>query len=738
MKTELLSPVGNKEMLYQAIHNGADAVYLAGTNYGARKYAQNFTNEELKEAVKYAHLYNVKVYVTINTMIYEEEVQELLEYVKYLQEINVDALIVSDVGMINVIHHIYPNMDMHASTQCHIQNKDSVEYYKKLGITRVVFARETSIDTIKNIPNNIEKEIFVHGALCICYSGCCLFSSITTERSGNRGSCTAPCRKKYNLVKDGTPIMTKGKYLLSTKDLNTTSKINEILELSPACLKIEGRMKSPQYVGYVTSIYRKLIDNYYQNKNIATTNEENNNLKKLYNRKFTTGYLFNDHILNSYIPNNNGVHIGNVVDINKKYIKIKLIDELNQEDGLKFFPSDKGLIVNKLYNNNYKLINSSKANDIIYIENKIDLKTKDKVLKTIDKKLNKSLEKINLKKMPIDITLDAYLNKPAVITLTYDKIKISVTNSTVIEKALTKETTKEEIIKQLIKLGDTPYYPNQIKINMDNNIFIPMGIINSLRREAISKINKERLENHRKKIINTYKLPSTQTTSPQKNTISMLIRNKEQLETAVNLKIDNIYTEDYKLYQKYKNSINIYYKISRIEDTYPQFTNEKIMVSDYGAFNHYKDSNTVITDYTMNIANNPSAILLDNQGAKKITLSIELSISQIKNISNKINTEIVIYGTPELMVIKPNLINEYTNNNEKSKYYLNENNKYYQIIIKSNHTYIYNYKPVDKINEIKTLIKYGIKNYRIDLLDEKKEEIKKIIHKIRKELNNNE
>ena len=186
-KVELLSPVGNIEMLYYAIHNGADAVYLSGKNYGARKFSNNFTNEELESAIKYSHLYNVLVYVTVNTLIYEYEVESFLKYIEFLYKSGVDAVIMQDIGMIKLVREKIPNLEIHASTQCHTTNEETVKLFKELGCTRVVMAREVSLDTINKINVPIEKEIFVYGALCVCYSGCCLFSSLNGGRSGNRG-----------------------------------------------------------------------------------------------------------------------------------------------------------------------------------------------------------------------------------------------------------------------------------------------------------------------------------------------------------------------------------------------------------------------------------------------------------------------------------------------------------------------------------------------------------------------
>ncbi len=263
---ELLSPAGNIECLKAAINNGADACYLGGKSFGARAFAGNFTNEELKEAVEYAHLYGVKIYITVNTIIYNNEVEEFIEYIKYLYQIGVDALIMQDIGMISLVRQTFPNFEIHASTQLHNHNNEGIKALKALGVTKVVLDREMTLEQIENINVDIEKEVFIHGALCNSYSGCCLFSSLNGGRSGNRGQCTQPCRLPYKLIKNGKYISNEDKYLLSTRELNTIHNFDKLMNSDITCFKIEGRMKSPSYVGYITRIYRKLIDNYQKNK----------------------------------------------------------------------------------------------------------------------------------------------------------------------------------------------------------------------------------------------------------------------------------------------------------------------------------------------------------------------------------------------------------------------------------------------------------------------------------------
>ena len=217
-KTELLCPAGNFKMLEAAIYNGADAVYLSGNKFGARKFANNFNNEEIIEAIRLAHLYGVKVYITINTLIKDEEVEEFINFVEFIHKNNVDAVLMQDLGMINLVRKTFPNLEIHASTQFHNHNNEDLKFLKSIGIKRAVLAREMSIDEIKKLDIDIEKEIFVHGALCISYSGECLMSSMILNRSGNRGECAGMCRLPYKLLENDKELITKGNYILSPKE----------------------------------------------------------------------------------------------------------------------------------------------------------------------------------------------------------------------------------------------------------------------------------------------------------------------------------------------------------------------------------------------------------------------------------------------------------------------------------------------------------------------------------------
>ena len=711
MKHELLAPAGDIESLYQAIHNGADAVYLGLKTFGARAYSKNFDNDEIIKAIETAHLYGVKIYVTMNTLVKDSEVEDFLEQVEFLYLNGVDAIIMQDYGMINLVRRMYKDLEIHASTQANNSSIDTIKMYHDLGVKRVVLSRELSLDEIKKIDVDIELEVFIHGALCISYSGNCLMSSMIGNRSGNRGECAGSCRLKYDLLKDGKTI-SKNKYLLSTKELNTSYNFNELLNSNIKSFKIEGRMKSPEYVGFITRFYRKLID-----KEKINIEEELNKLKTIYNRKFTLGNLFNSNdITNIDTPNHIGLEIGKVISITKDKIKIKLNKELNQFDGIRFLESSKGLIVNYLYDEKNNLISS--ANNIVYIDNKIDLTTKDSVYKTLDNKLITSLKKYNLKKIEIKICFQAIKNNKIKVILEDNYNKVEVEGS-IVKEAITSPIIEDDVKKHLLKLGNTPFICNDIEINLSNNIFIPIKEINELRRTAVDLLIKKR--SYSKRTLNKEEIIFEKLNSYDNNYLVCSVNCEEQLKTCLELDFKRIYVNDLDLYKKYKNNKNIYYMLDRNNFNITNNLLDKNLVSEYLDF---KDKN-LFGNYSLNVYNIYTAYYLLFNGLLNIPVSVELNFNEINNLYNKFidkfdvtpPLEILVYGRVENMIIKQNILSL----DKNYKYDLIDKKKRcFKVFYKNNLTHILNYEKrnnIYNINHIK----------RLDFYDENKEDIINIV-----------
>ncbi len=698
---ELLSPAGDFQSLKAAILGGCDAVYLGGKLFGARAFSNNFDNNELIEAIKYAHLYGIKVYVTVNTLIYENEVDKFMNYVDFLYKNNVDALIIQDIGMMDLVRKTYPLLELHASTQMHIHNLESVKLVENLGLKRVVLAREASIELIEEIKKNtnIELEVFVHGALCISYSGQCLFSSLIGNRSGNRGSCAGSCRQKYNLLVDGKRV-NKDNYLLSCKDLCTIENIGKLIDIGVDSFKIEGRMKSPSYVYLVTKLYRQAIDSYVSSKEVKIDLTE---LKKIFNREYTKGFLFNENnIVNEYRPNHLGIEIGKVIKLKNNYVDILLTDELNINDGIRFINNDVGFIVTGIFKNK-KRINKGNIGDIvsIYCKDKVS----GNVVKTYDYLLNKKIDdilKIN-KKIKIKGNLEVYLNNKIKLEVTDGKNDVVVYGN-IVSEAINSPISFARIKEQLNKLGNTIYEFDEINIIGDANIFIPIKELNDIKNKFVNLLNEKRLYKYEYvKKEYSINLPDF----PKEKNYNILINNIKDYDKNSNYKY--IYMDE-ELYNKTNDNRKVL-RLDRVIEKHKEY-NQKLLVGELGSL-IYKD---ILTDFSFNVTNSYSVAFLHSNNVKQICLSYELTDTQIKNLIDAYhnryhkhpNLELVIYGNLEAMVSKYNINKKYNVN--KSILEDRFKNKY-PIIIKNDLMHIYDYKKRNFIDHNK-YFDMGINNLR--------------------------
>lgn len=698
-KPELLSPAGNMESLYAAIEGGCDAIYLSGTLYGARSYAANFTNEQLKEAVSYAHMYNVKVYVTINTLIYEAEVKNFLEYVDYLVSIFVDAVIVQDIGMMDLLRSIYPDLEIHASTQMHIHNLEGVKLLEELGLKRVVLARETPIELISEIKekSSIEVEIFVHGALCISYSGQCLMSSLIGGRSGNRGTCAQCCRQPYDLYSDGKK-KNKEKYLLSTKDLNTLDYIPRLMDINVDSLKIEGRMKRPEYVYLITSLYRKVIDSYFLSGKVEISNQDQKEIEKLFHRGFSKGFLFheeNNEFVNEFRPNHMGIPIGVVKDRKDSFVEIELSNNLEIGDGIRILgeKEDFGTTIDVIWKGKEK-VKSARKKDTVRVCFKEAVSKGSLVVKTTDKEQLENLrEKISkkLRKVPVTCFLEAKIGNPIRLKLEEGKYQCEVQSDFIVEESSTSPMTRERIKQQIEKLGGTVYSLKELFINMDDSIFIPIQKLNELRRLGIEKLTEKRLfrdnilkEEYHKKVPDF----------PLKKERSVYVTTLEQYEKIKNKGYDEIYIDE-SLFHEIRNSKSIL-KIPRVQE-YLKPTGEKVLVGELGSVSYYKDC---VSDFSLNVVNSYSIAFLHGLGVRKVTLSYELNDYQIERMITGYRNrykknpclEMIVSGPIEAMVMKYNLFEKYHLKGQNNKLVDKYHNQF-PIKWKEGYTYIYHYQP---------------------------------------------
>ncbi len=638
--TELLAPAGNIEAFKAAIASGCDAIYLGMQKFGARAYSDNFDIDTLRDAIEYAHLRDVKVYVTMNTIVFEEEIEDMKAQLHQLNEIGVDGVIVQDLAVLKYAEEHFEDMEVHCSTQMGIDDLEGTLFCKEQGVDRVVLARETSIDKVKDIKKaaQIPLEIFVHGALCVSYSGNCLMSGLIGYRSGNRGRCVGSCRKPYELINTTTGESLGTSYILSTKDLNTIDHIEELREIDS--LKIEGRMKEPVYVTNVVSKYRAALDN-------KATEEDKDNLKKTFNRTYTEGYLFGeDHgnITNISRPNNFGYPIGRITGSYRNMYEITLDqgEPLNQNDIIRIDHNgeDVNLSVVRLYDRADNLINS--ADETCYIKIKEKLSAGDIIYKTKDYNYYKELESApvgEFRRFPLDFKVYAYPDAKLIIDAEGFGMQYLYESEEILGEAINNPTNKEQVIKQLARLNDTVFALGEVEFE-EFNAFIPAKLLNNARREIVQKLYDMKLASKEKRL----KEPGEKapiTFEPKEPYLTAAVTTREQYDACIKAGIKDVYFD------------NI---IRRNQIEYDQREGE-LLIGGYGGIYHYRGTNPFITDYSLNVVNASSVYQLHKQGAKRVTLSYELNKNQIKDLIDTYceenggapALEMVVYGRAPLL-----------------------------------------------------------------------------------------
>jgi putative protease len=495
---ELLAPAGSPEALKAAVAAGADAVYLSGKRFGARKFAANFGEEELKEAMDYAHLRGVKVYVTVNTLIRDDELQEVARYLFNLYEMGADAVLVQDLGVVYLARQIVPDLELHASTQMTIHNSEGATWATQQGLKRVVLAREVSLREIEDMAKGTKAgiEVFVHGALCYCYSGQCLLSAAIGGRSGNRGMCAQPCRKPYVLLRGekdeyGRPMSLqaapiKEKFLISTRDLSVYRHLGRIVKSPVESIKIEGRMKSPEYVAIVTSIYRKALDQ-IASGGWKPSEDDMQELALAFNRDFTAGYLLGaKDIMGREMSDNRGVFVGTVTSYDSRIEEaaVKLAGPLTPEQG-------DGLVIQSPGQEVGMVVYRPLLKDgLLRLRTPERVRPGAKVYMTSSTALSRKAQKIvssTQAQTPIDLRVSFDEGTPTVEGFLEGGKRIEVRADFSMEKAKSQPLTKEQIEAQLRRTGGTPFIVRKLEMDYPGGLFAPLGALNQLRRDLLAR-----------------------------------------------------------------------------------------------------------------------------------------------------------------------------------------------------------------------------------------------------------
>lgn len=783
---ELLSPVGSFECLKAAVQNGADSVYFGSSSFSARAFASNFDFEELQKAVNYAKLRGVKTNLTLNTLIKNNEFEDAYNLAKKAYEFGIDAIIVQDLGLARTLIKNFPDLAIHASTQMSVHNLQGTLELQKLGFKRVVLARELSLEEIEYICNNSEVEIecFVHGALCISYSGQCLFSSMVGGRSGNRGKCAQPCRLPYTLVDKNDIELNKG-YLLSTRDLCGLEYIPSLIKAGVKCFKIEGRMKSPEYVATVTRIYRKYINLANSNSEYIIDENDKKDLLQVFNRGMSScGHLDkepNKNLIFDKKPNNMGLYLGNVENYNKNkgYIDLKLKENLSIGDTISLENETGTYTISELIQKNSNIKNANIGQFVTIGRMKGKIKNGDKIFKISSKELSSlaldSIEKES-KKILLNCKIIVNRDKPLSITVTssnnielYKNLSIEYITDIYPMDSINKPLDEETIIKQISKTTSSPFEFANINISLDDNLFIQLSHLNNLRRVALEKVEKFALSNIQRTPLDnkSYKIKDninqiTYNTKPKISLLLNILTSSYNYSDLAN--VDNIYVPlKYFLNKKYQNILHIIEKKANlyiylptiikanyrnllhanIENAISNYNISGFVLSNISNFLLLQDLDRTkfkyIANYTFNVFNNITVTELKSLGIDKFTISPELDKPSILSLCNNniLPKEMIVYGNTPLMNINYCLLGKSNKCYPKCDSKCNLDNTYYLkdrlgmkfLVIPDNIqtvSTIYN----AKITSI-TPTDFNVDSVRIDILNETINEINNVVSAVK-------
>ena len=709
---KIVAPAGNLERFYSAVNAGADEIYMGIKGFGARRNAENFTLEEYKEAIDCAHKRGSRIFLTLNTLMKNVEIDFLYTNLKALYEYGLDAIIVQDLGYFRFIKENFPDIDIHGSTQMTVANHFEAEYLRKLGFKRVVLPREMTFEEIKKIRENtsIELEVFVSGALCISYSGNCYMSSFIGGRSGNRGMCAQPCRKLY--TKDS-----KCNFLLSPKDqLMGKEEIQKLKSIGINSIKIEGRMKEKTYVNEAVTYFKDMIVDI----------DRDEKLSNVFNRGYSKGYFYSDTKSSDIMNRNYSATMGkNIGIISGK--ELVLEDGIILGDGITYLSRDYEVLGGEYINRIEKKNQREKFKEA-NVGDKIILRNAPKgakyVFKNFDKEvideITQRLKQEN-KKQEIDLIFEGKLGEKPVlkgkITNNYGKEIVEIiVGENIIEQASKKSAEAKSIEEKLCETGDTPFVVTDCKVYIDNNIFMPVSVLKELRRNLLQILEKKLVESYRRNLgerkIFKIEIEKDRVKTPE---ISVMVTTKEQEKIVRNLGIKKIYHRGF--------------------DVAKEGNLEKIDLNSHLATNLYQvlenETKDITVGWNLNIGNIYSLNEFSKiPNVKTIILSPELKYEEIENIGRvPVRKAMLGYSKLKGMYIELGILgNGDTFVNEQNDIFISRINEL-------GNDEIYFKKPLNVLSQVRRLGKLGIDEVVIELLDETEQEINDIINNIDKKEN---
>lgn len=752
---ELLSPVGDFECLKAAVQNGADAVYFGASSFSARAFASNFDDKALEKAITYAKLRGVKTNLTLNTLIKNDEISNAIELAKKAYNYGIDAIIVQDLGLARYLINNFPDLAVHASTQLSVHNLDGVLKLQEMGFSRVVLSRELSLQEIEYIckNSNVEIEVFVHGALCISYSGQCLFSSMVGGRSGNRGKCAQPCRLPYELIttkpdqfSHDKPLVSESKliidkgYLLSPRDLCGLDYLPELIKAGVTCLKIEGRMKTPEYVATVTRIYRKYLEKTEPTQNLA---QDKQDLLQVFNRGgFSTGHLSttpNKDLVYTEKSNNMGILLGKISNYNnnKGHVSFTTANTISIGDkiGIENKNHETSLYTISELMINGKNVPHAFAGDKVTIGRmKGNIFVGNTIYKMSDKQLfSTAIDTLNKENRKINLNCKMFVKKDLPIELiVFDAsgLTVEITSNIIPEPAISSPITKERLIAQISKTNNTPFQFKNIEIDLDDGLYI-QGIsnINELRRQALAQYEEKLVLSFRRNLsLEDDKILTLNDSAKLKeNKVSNIdINTSKKVSLLLNLlnadfdytklqNVDNVYipfkyfvlqdfeptikciTDKFNTYIYMPTIIRSNYRnliTKNLESVLNSYDIKGFVLSNIGNFEllkNYQNKYEFVCNYTFNVFNN---FTIDELPCNTITLSPELNKLDLQNFSlttaltstenalytknnTSKNTELIVYGRIPLMNSNYCLLGKTNKCYSSCSHLCNSSNKFY-------------------------------------------------------------
>lgn len=785
---ELLAPAGSWDAFTAAVNNGADAVYLGGQFFSARHSAENFSLEQIKRAVEYAHIRTAKVYVTVNTLLNSGEFASALDYIFRLYQADVDAIIIQDLGLLKAVRELLPDLRLHASTQMTVHNSEGVTFLQQQGIKRIVLARELSFEDIRMIKahnDSVELEVFVHGALCYCYSGQCLFSSMVGGRSGNRGRCAQPCRLPYTLHSDRQgKLETQGRHLLSPSDLALIDHLPKLNEIGIHSLKIEGRMKRSEYVAIVTRSYRQVLD-HLQEFSGTDTEILKSQMMRIFNRTFTTGYADTSLLrrLSIQRPNNRGVNIGRIVSHQQDgKTQIRLQHELSIGDGLEVWVSrGKGpaLVVDKMEVGG-RDVDEAHPGDIVTISIPELVSENDRVFKTHDEKLmasaRGSIDDAGEQVIDIDIEVKGKYGHPLEITyLAEQGIKAAVQTRNAADRADQKPLDEEVLRDKLGRLGNTPFKLRNLTFEADEQLIVPFSDINQARREAVEHLLQElAVWNHRhiaepffikrqaELLVKETARPKARSTIPQ---LRVMVSSPEAGMTALGSGADRIYLHLSGMGNHRRPSPEDILRLSsecekqgcelipalphihKPTDAFDytslleQTGFKRAMIGDLGYLHWCRQNGwDFYADYTLNVFNTLALAYLQQLGAQGACLSPELSLMQLKDFPDLSKVELLVYGELVLMTSQTCVLYEVLGEEARcSKHCLRDNyhltdDKGYSFPVRGDadcRFYVFNSRTLSMLDDLYKLTALSPAGVRLELLKSPTGQVKQVVQLFR-------